>query len=310
MKYMAKLLTSIVFAAVAMTGMARAEYPERPVEFVVPWPPGDIEDTIARMISDAFKKETGVPATTVNIKGGGGLIGATHVFNQPADGYTVGVFTANIISAHIIRGNAEYEKGEFEPLAVIIGYGMMLTAHADAPYNNLMELAEHAKSNDVSLGVFGLNGPPALQTLKMAEELGFRFSSITAYDETTCQMILNREIDVTLGGGLLKPCLTSGEAKALAAYTTARIPIYPDVATLEEQVPGISTPGWTGIFVRKDTPAEAREVISRIARAVVESPEAQEVAANAGAVVQWMPADEAAQFAEAFYNRFESLLAK
>ncbi|MDE0210092.1 MAG: tripartite tricarboxylate transporter substrate binding protein, partial [Boseongicola sp.] len=64
------------------------------------------------------------------------------------------------------------------------------------------------------------------------------------------------------------------------------------------------------IFVRKDTPAEAREVISRIARAVVESPEAQEIAANAGAVVQWMPADEAAQFAEAFYTRFENLLAK
>lgn len=310
MKRPKRFLATVAVALAAMTGMACAEYPERPVEFVVPWPPGDIEDAITRMISDAFQKETGVPASTVNIKGGGGLIGATHVFNQPADGHTVGAFTANIISAHIIRGNAEYERGEFEPLAVIIGYGMMLVAHADAPYNNLQELAEYGMNNNVSLGVFGLNGPPALQTMKMAEELGFTFGSVTAYDETTCQMVLNREIDVTLGGGILRPCLMSGEAKALAAYTTARIPIYPDVPTLEEQVPGISTPGWTGLFVRKDTPQEARDVISRIAKAVVESEEAQAIAANAGAVVQWMPADEAAAFADAFYDRFENLLAR
>ena len=307
MKHLTTTATAILLA---LSAPAFAEFPERPVEFVVPWPPGDIEDTLTRMISQALQDETGVPASTVNIKGGGGLIGATHVFSQPADGYTVGMFTANIISAHIIRGNAKYDRDEFEPLAQIIGYPMMLVASADAPYSNLAELAEHAKSNDVSLGVFGLNGPPALQTLKMAESLGFEFASITAYDETNCLLLSNGEIDVTLGGGLMKPCLVSGEAKALASYTTARIPIYPDVATLEEQAPGFSTPPWTGLFVRKDTPQEARDVISAVAKAVVESDEAQELAANTGAVVQWMPADEAEVFADEFYDRFESLLAK
>ena len=92
-----KLLSSAAISLAVLTGSAVADYPERPVEFVVPWPPGDVEDTITRMISDAFQKETGVPSSTVNIKGGGGLIGATHVFNQPADGHTVGAFTANII---------------------------------------------------------------------------------------------------------------------------------------------------------------------------------------------------------------------
>ena len=310
MKHTRMLLASIALGLVAMTGTAQAEYPERPVEFVVPWPPGDIEDTITRMIAKAFQEETGVPASTINIKGSGGLIGATHVFQQPADGYTVGAFTANIISAHIIRGNATYERGEFEPLAVIIGYPMMLMARADAPYNDLAELAEFGMSNGVSLGVFGLNGPPALQTMKMAESLGFAFESVTAFDETTCLMLINGEIDVTLGGGIFKPCMTSGEVKALAAYTTARIPIYPDVATLEEQVPGISTPGWTGLFVRKDTPQDARDVISRIAKGVVESDEAQAIAANTGAVVQWMPTEEAVPFMNSFYDRFVDLLGR
>ena len=102
----------------------------------------------------------------------------------------------------------------------------------------------------------------------------------------------------------------SGEAKALAAYTTARIPIYPDVPTLEEQAPGFSTPGWAGLFVRKDTPQEARDVISAIAKRVVESDEAQAMAENTGAVVQWVPAAEASAFVDTFYSRFESLIAK
>ena len=310
MKHAKLLIASVALGLAGMAIAAQADYPERPVEFVVPWPPGDIEDTVTRMIAKAFQEETGVPTSTVNIKGGAGLIGATHVFTQPADGYTVGAFTANIISAHIIRGNAEYERGEFEPLAVIIGYPMMLMARGDAPYSNLSELSEYAVSNGVSLGVFGLNGPPALQTMKMAETLGFEFESVTAFDETTCLMLINGEIDVTLGGGIFKSCLMSGEVKALAAYTTARIPIYPDVATLEEQVPGISTPGWTGLFVRKGTPQEARDVISRIAKEVVEGDEAQAIAANTGAVVHWMPHEDAVPFMNNFYDRFVDLLGR
>jgi tripartite-type tricarboxylate transporter receptor subunit TctC len=61
------MLSAATIAVAALTGTASAEFPERPVEFVVPWPPGDIEDTITRMISEAFRKETGVPASTVNI---------------------------------------------------------------------------------------------------------------------------------------------------------------------------------------------------------------------------------------------------
>jgi tripartite-type tricarboxylate transporter receptor subunit TctC len=303
-----KIGYSVALAMMTAASPVLAEYPERPVEFVVPWPPGDIEDTLTRMIADAMHDETGVPASTVNIAGGGGLVGATHVFSQPADGYTVGVFTANIISVHIMRGNAKYDRAEFEPIAAIIGYGQVLAANKDAPYNNLAELAEHAKSNDITLGVVGLNAPPALQVRKMAETMGFEFANIAGYDEASCQLLFNGEVDVLLGGATMRPCMASGEAKGLAALTTARIPIYEDVATLEEQVPGFATPGWAGIFVRKDTPPEAREVISRIAKEVVESEKAQELAAKTGSVIKWTPADEAAAYADVFYDRISDLL--
>ena len=310
MKSTAKLFVPALIAAIASFGMASAEYPERPVEFVVPWPPGDIEDTITRMIAQQFKEDYGVPTSVVNIKGGAGLVGATHVANALADGYTVGAFTANIVSAHIIKGNATYDRDHFEALGIMIGYPMMLITRGDMPFDDLAGLAEYAKENPLSLGVYGLNGPPAVQTYVSAERLGFEYGSVTAFDEMNCMMLANKELDILLGGNLLKPCLESGEAKGLAAYTTERIKAYPDVMTLDEQLPGISTPGWTGLFVRSGTPQDAKDKLTAIAVKVLASEEAAQIEANTSAVVSWMNADDAAVFIDEFYNRFTSLLSR
>ena len=69
-----------------------AEYPEKPVEFVVPWPPGDAEDVLTRMIAEDFQNKYGVPAAVVNKPGGGGgpFPGAIEVAKAPADGYKIG----------------------------------------------------------------------------------------------------------------------------------------------------------------------------------------------------------------------------
>ena len=87
-------------AALAMTvaGTARAEYPEKPVQFIVPWPPGDLEDVLTRMIAEELQNETGVAAAVVNKPGGGGgpFPGAAEVARAPADGYTVGSFVIGV----------------------------------------------------------------------------------------------------------------------------------------------------------------------------------------------------------------------
>ena len=72
MNKLTKSLTAFAVAMAALTGPALAEYPEGPVEFVVPWPPGDLEDILTRMIAEDFQKTYGVPAAVVNRPGGGG----------------------------------------------------------------------------------------------------------------------------------------------------------------------------------------------------------------------------------------------
>jgi tripartite-type tricarboxylate transporter receptor subunit TctC len=245
------------------------------------------------------------------MKGGGGVIGASHVAEAAADGYTIGMFTGNILTAHIIKGRAPFDQNAFEPLGIAINYPMGLWTRADMPFDDLAGLAAYAKDNPVKLGHFGFNGPPTRQTMLTAKTLGFEYAGNAAFDETNCTLLSNGDADVIVSTvKLVKPCLSSGEAKGLAAYTAERISILPDLATLDEQVPGIATPAWAGLFVRADTPQDARDKIAASAATVMASETVAGIAANSGAVLTWVDGDAAAAFVSEQYDRVTVLLAQ
>ncbi|MEL6521592.1 MAG: tripartite tricarboxylate transporter substrate binding protein, partial [Pseudomonadota bacterium] len=88
-------MTAVLTTGLALAGtMAAAEYPDQPVSIVVPFPPGDLEDVLSRMIAEDFQNEYGVPTAVINKPGGGGgpFPGAVEVANAPADGTTIGSF--------------------------------------------------------------------------------------------------------------------------------------------------------------------------------------------------------------------------
>ena len=89
---------ALALTMAAMGGAAMAEYPEKPVSFIVPWPPGDLEDVLTRMIAEDFQAEYGVSAAVGNKPGGGGgpFPGAIEVAQAPADGYTIGAFVMGV----------------------------------------------------------------------------------------------------------------------------------------------------------------------------------------------------------------------
>ena len=80
---------ALALAMAAIAAPAAAEYPEKPVSFIVPWPPGDLEDVLTRMIAEDFAEEYGVAAAVVNKPGGGGRAAIPDFMTAPADGYTV-----------------------------------------------------------------------------------------------------------------------------------------------------------------------------------------------------------------------------
>ncbi|MDG1970509.1 MAG: tripartite tricarboxylate transporter substrate binding protein [Paracoccaceae bacterium] len=290
---LAKPLTAAALALAAMAGAAIAEYPEKPVEFVVPWPPGDLEDVLTRMIAEDFQAAYGVPAAVVNKPGGGGgpFPGAIEVANAPADGYTIGSFIIAIPVVGPQIGIPELNPDPFEPLGNFLTYPFVIAAGANSPYDDIQGLADHAKSNDVVLGHFGAPLVPTKVTMGLAKEMGFSFASDAAFDMLDCNTLASGDVDVintTLQ--LILPCL--GDVKVLASVGSERIPLTPNTPTVAEIAPDMNVSLWNGLFVHKDTPQDVREKIIAVASKTVMSERAQKLAAETGALVYWQSADE------------------
>nr|WP_254444284.1 MULTISPECIES: tripartite tricarboxylate transporter substrate-binding protein [unclassified Ruegeria] len=290
-------MTKAVLAALALglAGPALAEYPEKPVSFIVPWPPGDLEDVLTRMIAEDFQAEYGVPAAVVNKPGGGGgpFPGAVEVATAPADGYTIGSFVpaVSLIGHEIDIPELTPEK--FDPVGIFLTYPFVVATSGNAPYSNMQELADYAKENDVFLGHFGDVLTPTQVTKALSATMGFEWGGDAAFDALDCNTLASGDADVintTLQ--LILPCLDS--VKVLVSITGERISKVPDTPAIGEVEPSLDISLWNGLFVTKDTPADVREKIAAVAEKTVKSERAQQLAAETGALVYWLNADESA----------------
>lgn len=284
--------TGLIVTLSAMPVAALAEYPEKPVEFVVPFPPGDLEDILTRMIADGMQEKFGVPAAVVNKPGGGGgpFPGAVEVALSPADGYTIGSFVIDVPMVGPYIGIPPLEGNPFEPVGIFLSYPFVIAAAGDAPYSTMEELAEYAKNNDVTLGHFGDVTSPARHTMATAKTLDFSYSADAAFDALDCNTLASGDADVintTLQ--LIRPCMD--DLNILMSITNERISILPDVPTAGEINPDLDFSTWNGLFVHEDTPQEVRDVIAEVAQEVLSSDEARKIAAETGAEIYWLDAD-------------------
>jgi len=266
---------------------ALAEYPTTPVQFVVPWPPGDFEDILTRMIAAKMEEMTGVSASVVNKPGGGDgpFPGALEVLNGPADGSMVGSF---VIGVPIVGPMIDIgiEEDSFTPVGIFLTYPFVLAASGDAPYSNMAELAAHAQDNDVVLGHFGAGLTPTKASFAAAKKMGFEFADDSAFDMLDCNTLSSGDADVintTLA--LIEPCL--GEINVLANIGSEPIAKLSGVQTLAAQSGINDLELWNGLFVKKGTPQEVIDKLDEVAAATMASTEAQALMAETGARVYW-----------------------
>lgn len=288
-----KSVTAMALAMAAVTGAAQAEYPEKPVEFVVPWPPGDLEDVLTRMIAEDFSGAYGVPTAVVNKPGGGGgpFPGAIEVANAPADGYTIGSFIIAIPVVGPQIGIPELNPDPFVPLGNFLTYPFVIATSGDAEYSSMEELAAYAQDNDVVLGHFGAPLVPTQVTMGLASEMGFSYASDAAFDALDCNTLASGDVDVintTLQ--LILPCID--DVNVLASIGSERIALTPDAPTVAELAPNLDVALWNGLFVHKDTPQDVQDKIIAVAQETMMSERAQALAAETGALVYWQSADE------------------
>ena len=274
---------------------ALADYPTSPVQFVVPFPPGDFEDILTRMIAANMQEATGVSASVVNKPGGGDgpFPGALEVLAAPNDGTVIGSFVGVVpIVGPLIDIGIEMDS--FEPVGIFLTYPFVLAASGDAPYSNMEELAAYAQDNDVVLGHFGASLTPTVASFAAAQQMGFEFADDAAFDMLDCNTLSAGDADVintTLA--LIEPCL--GDLNVLANIGNEPIPKLDGVETLASQSGIEKLELWNGLFVTKGTPQEVVDVLAAITEETMASEAAQQLMIETGAGVYWQDAATAAE---------------
>ena len=292
---MNKIIIGVLFAlSTFMVGMpiAQADYPDKPVTFVVPWPPGDLEDVLTRIIAEDFQAEYGIAAAVVNKPGGGGgpFPGAMEVAAADPDGSMIGSFVIGVPVVGPDLGIEGLTEDTFESLGIFLTYPFVLAAAGDAPYSSMDELAAYAKSNKVSLGHFGDPLTPTAVSKAAAKILGFEWGSDAAFDMLDCNSLASGDADViNTTIQLILPCLD--DVKVLVSVTNERISKAPNTPAIGELIPDLDIFLWNGLFVGAGTSQDVKDKIIAVAKKSMLGDRAQEVATNSGALVYWMDAD-------------------
>jgi len=283
-----RILFALVAAAVLVGlagGPALAAWPSKPIQLIIPWPPGNDPSTmICTAMVPHMSKDLGVPVKVINHPGGSGVLGANEVATARPDGYTMGLISIGPMITQVLRGKTPYKNQDLKPLGLIWSSPFTLACRADAPYKNLKELAEYGKSHDLKLAHWGLGAVPTLIALNAAKIGGFSWKE-TAYKDLNPLLVVSGDADViTYSTPGLRDYVASGKMRLLACMLPGRLPDYPDVPTVKEQGFGDPYSIWFGLFVPAATPDDVVKRLSDCFFKVMALPEIQDMIKKVGVV--------------------------
>ena len=271
MKY-AGLKALISGLALAVAGVSFAAYPDKPLQLIVPYPPGGFTDAIARAVAKPLSDRLQQPVVIVNLPGGGGNIAAAKAAKSPADGYTL--YIGN--NATITLNTLVYKSLSFDPLADLAPVALIgeshaaLVVHPSVPVQNVAELIAYARArpgqlNFASTGTGGV-GHLAGELLKSANGVKMTHVPYKGTAPATTDLV-GGQVQLMFNDAATS-FIKAEKLRALAVTGTKRQAQLPDVPTLAEAgIPGYDTYAWFGIFVPTGTPAA---IITRLNRELVQ----------------------------------------
>jgi tripartite-type tricarboxylate transporter receptor subunit TctC len=266
--------TRIVLMAVSLlapvAAVAQSDYPNRPVEFVVTFPPGGPLDTAVRIIQPQFSANLGAPVVLVNKGGAGGAIGMEYVAKAKPDGYTVAASvksTLTIVPAS--RRDLPYRLGDFAVVGSYAVDSQGLLSRPNAPWKTLDEMIAYARNNPGKL-TYGSAGAGTISHLNM-EMMKLAWGLDIAHvpfggTGPVKNAILGGHVDLASTAlSPMLPLVRAGDLVALVTTAPRRIPGVEAPTMMEKGLPQASLSTTSQLYVPSRTP---REVIDRLTRAL------------------------------------------
>jgi tripartite-type tricarboxylate transporter receptor subunit TctC len=264
-------------STVLLATAARADWPDHPVKWVVPFGPGGANDLIARAAAEAVSRRLAQPIVIENKPGAGAIIGAEYVAKSKPDGYTWLIGAAGVVTNSMLRNDMPYADSDLIPVGMIAVAPSVIAVHPSVPVNNLKELVAWSKTQQggVNWATAGSGSTPHF-VAEMLREAGVNIT-IVPYKSGAEGMtaVMANNVGATSEASIIVlPQVKGGKLKAIATTYTKRITTYDSLPTAKEQgFPNVEIGHWAGLFAPKGTPPAIVERMSKELEAAVRSPE-------------------------------------
>ena len=261
---------AVVFAFLALP--ARAEFPDKPIRFVVPFAAGGGADSLARAVGDGMSKYLNQPVIIDNKPGGDATIAGIYVKAQPADGYTI-LFGSNtgFSGAPALHKTVGYDPlKDFTPISMMGMFPYFLVVNRDLPVKNLRELVDYVRGHPNELNYASGNAMGIVGTGQLIAAEKLKMTHVPYKGEAPAMAdLLSNRVQMIFTTGFIVPYVKDGRVKAIVAALDERNDALPEVPTVAEAGFGyLSIRGWAGVFGPAGLP---RDVQMKLNAAVNES---------------------------------------
>jgi len=278
-----------------------AEYPNKTIQIINPFPPGAVTDIVARIVAPKMSTALGQQVVVVNKAGGGGAVGIQAAKDAAPDGYTILVTPPPILLIPIVNKNSGFTMKDFAPLSLATSSPNTTVVKGDAPWKTLEEFIADAKKNAGQLN-YGSAGPGTTphfigELVKLKTKIDLTHVPLGS-ESAAATAVLGGHVNIAfLTLGTTRSHIEAGTMRALAVASNRRLKDFPNVpTTVEKGFSELNLKIWVGFFAPAKTPPA---IVKRLAAAVGDSLKDPEIIANiekSQALIENLGPQEAAKF--------------
>ena len=283
------LAASVLAACLFAAGAAAAQtYPSRPITMLVGFPPGGVDDAVARIIQPALQKALNQTIVIENVGGAGGMIAASRAARADPDGYTILLHQDALAAGMTLYPDLTFDAvKDFVPIGLINNAVTTLAARPTLPANNLDELLKWAKApgRNIKFGHPGVGSFGHLADSLMCQELGFKVTQVPYRGAGPALVdLLAGQVDLSVIGGVVAgPLVKAGKLKAYALTGSQEYAGLPGLKTFPELgYKKLDINFWHMLLAPAGTPRPIIDKLNAALRATMADPRVQKTFADGG----------------------------
>jgi len=271
------LLAAAAFIFIGATekeALAKDEYPNKPIQIIVPWGAGGRTDINARMFASIAPKYLGQPVVVINKAGGGSVIGGQFVAKSKPDGYTLLAITPGTNVFPPVFKKSPYSTYDFDPIGQIGSSTMIIASSTNKPWKNIQELVDKAKNKpgELTYSCAALKAPH-LGFLRWADKAGlkFKFVPIEKSDAQAVENALGEHVDIAMVSSVspIMSHVRGGKLTPLMTFSEKRDPGLPDTPTAKELGYDVVASPFTGLAGPKGMDKEVLDKLRTVFKQVL-----------------------------------------